>query len=677
MFSITALAQHALPTRHVRPVVKDGEAKPLGALPDKQIMQLGVMLPLRNSTQLTTLLHQLYDPSSPQFRHFLSVAQFADQFGPTASDYQAISDWAKSKGFTIGKQSANRMLLPITGTVAQVNAAFHVTMQNYQHPTENRTFFAPDREPTVDSSVPLWHISGMDNYSIPRPMVVQNPTSAGIPSTGPGSGPAPYYGFLGSDMRAAYYGGSALTGSGQSVGLLELAGTDLSDLNTYFSSIGQTNNVPIILISTDGASTDCVYSQGCHDSEQTLDMTQALGMAPGLSRLVMYVGNNSTSGATDVLNAMASGYYVSGAQVLDHQLSSSWVWEPADPNSVDPIFQEFQAQGQSYFQAAGDWGSWTTSLLQMDSHQTGRGNVYPADDPYVTSVGGTDLTTNGSGGSWNSEIPWDSTVFDNTTNTFYSTGGGISPPPDSFPIPYWQVTAAAGCSSCSQQYRNGPDISANAQYSFYVCSNQITPCTPNRAGTSFAAPMWAGFMALVNQQAEANGTGPVGFVNPSIYTIAAGSRYTQDFHDITNGCGNVYCAATGFDLVTGLGSPNGQNLINDLAAMAQSAPAPQYNSSDTYSDFSCGNQDAGYNNPCYETLTITFTVESGESLFVNGQQVGLYNNSYTSSQTEYWGSGQCNSYIGQCFGFAPFSVPVSAYATKPGYPNSTIVNVYD
>ncbi len=190
--------QYTLPTRHVRPVVKDGEARPVGSLPHKQTMQLSIMLPLRNQPQLTTLLHQLYDPSSPQYRHFLSVAKFTDQFGPTADDYQTVTQWAQAQGFTVGKPSANRMLVPITGTVDQVNKAFHVSMQTYQRPTENRTFFSPDREPTVDVGVPLWHIAGMDNYSIPHPTVVQHPPSTGVPATGPGSGL--YGSFLGSDM---------------------------------------------------------------------------------------------------------------------------------------------------------------------------------------------------------------------------------------------------------------------------------------------------------------------------------------------------------------------------------------------------------------------------------------------------------------------------------------------
>ena len=110
-----------------------------------------------------------------------------------------------------------------------------------------------------------------------------------------GSGPSSS--FLGSDMRAAYYAGSALTGAGQNLGLFEYLGTDLTDLNTYYTNVHQTNNVPITLLSTDGTSTSCVYTRRggyCDDTEQTLDMTQALGMAPRLASLVMYVGSTDT-----------------------------------------------------------------------------------------------------------------------------------------------------------------------------------------------------------------------------------------------------------------------------------------------------------------------------------------------------------------------------------------------
>src|ERR1035437_4440115 len=123
-------------------------------------------------------------------------------------------------------------------------------------------------------------------------MLVKKRVAANVKRGTPGpnatTGSGPSASFLGSDMRAAYYGGTALTGAGQNLGLLEYYGTDLADLTTYFKNVGQTNNVPITLLSTDGTSTSCTYP-GCDDGEQTLDMTQAIGMAPGLSSLVMYV----------------------------------------------------------------------------------------------------------------------------------------------------------------------------------------------------------------------------------------------------------------------------------------------------------------------------------------------------------------------------------------------------
>jgi subtilase family serine protease len=455
------------------------------------------------------------------------VEEFTARFGPSQKDYNAVIRFAKQNGFKVVGTSRNRLNIDVTGSVASIEQAFHVTMGLYQHPTENRTFYAPDREPTVDLPFQLWHISGLDNYSIPKP-TFRHRTGDDVRSNATtGSGPSAS--FLGSDMRAAYYEGTSLTGSGQSLGLLEYYGTDLADLTTYYKNVNQTNNVPITLDSTDGTSTSCLESAGCDDTEQTLDMTQALGMAPGMSSLVMYVGSTDSA----IFNAMAT------ASPLNAQLSSSWTWNPADPTTDNPYFEEFSAQGQNLFQAAGDSGAWTSSS-----------EIYPSDDVYVTSVGGTDLDTSGAAGPWASETAW------------VDGGGGISP--DKYAIPSWQTAAASGCSSCSKTYRNGPDVSANANFSFYVCADQTT-CTANEyGGTSFAAPMWAGYLALINQQAVANGNKTLGFINPSLYTIGEGSSYDSDFHDVTSGS-NGFSATTGYDLATGWGSPNGSGLINALA----------------------------------------------------------------------------------------------------------------
>jgi kumamolisin len=526
--SIVCLAQ-SLPllTRHVRDVTLNGQVKPVGRLPETQPMRLVLVLPLRNEASLDSLLADLYNPSSPSYHQFLTVEEFTSMFGPSQEDYDAVVSFAKTKGLTVVGTSRNRMNVDVTGPVANIEDALHVSMSVYQHPTENRTFFGPDREPTPDLSVQLWHISGLDNYSIPQPALVRRPPGVQPAAT---TGSCPSKSFCGSDMRAAYYGGTTLTGSGQSLGLLEYLGTDLADLNRYFKNAGQTNHVPVTLLSTDGTSTSCLASAGCDDTEQTLDMTQAIGMAPGLSSLVMYVGSEDSA----IFNAMAT------ASPLNAQLSSSWTWSPADPSTDNPYFKEFATQGQNLFQAAGDSGKWTRSSP-----------IYPADDVYLTSVGGTDLETSHADGAWSSETAW------------VDGGGGISP--NKFAIPSWQTTTAAGCANCSKTYRNGPDVSANSNFTFYVCADQ-TSCTANEyGGTSFAAPMWAGYLALANQKEVANGGKPLGFINPTLYTIGLGSTYDTDFHDITSGS-NGYSATTGYDLATGLGSPNGSNLIKALTA---------------------------------------------------------------------------------------------------------------
>jgi subtilase family serine protease len=512
-------------TRHVREVTQNGQARLIGHLSPTQSLRLVVTLPLRDETGLDNFLGKLYDPSNASYRQFLTVEEFTARFGPSQEDYDSVIRFAEANGFTVVGTSPNRVNVDIRGTVANIEQAFHLTMGLYQHPTESRTFYAPDREPTADLAVQLWHISGLDNYSTPRPALVHKDVSEIHVSPNAITGSCPNESFCGSDMRAAYYSETTLTGTGQSLGLLEYAGTDLADLQTYYTNAHQTNNVPITLLSTDGTPTTCFANQGCDDTEQTIDMTQALGMAPGMASLVMYVG----SGDAAIFNAMAT------AKPLNAQLSSSWTWFPADPNTDNPYFKEFAAQGQNLFQAAGDSGAWKSNS-----------EIYPADDVYLTSVGGTDLETSGAGGAWLSETVW------------IDGGGGISP--NHFAIPSWQVKTAKGCADCSQTYRNAPDVSANSNWSFYVCADQTT-CTANEyGGTSFAAPMWAGYLALVNQKEVAGGHKTVGFINPAIYTAGLSKAYDNDFHDIIIGS-NGFPATTGYDLASGWGSPKAGNGI--------------------------------------------------------------------------------------------------------------------
>ena len=591
----TQAQAQSLMTRHVREAVLDGQALSVGRLPATQTMQLNIVLPLRNQGELDNFLRELSDPSSGMYRRFLTVPEFTERFGPTQADYDAVVRFAKANGFTVVGGTRDGMDVQIVGPVSAVEKAFHVTMGTYQHPTEDRIFYAPDREPTINLPFQLWHISGMDNYSIPHPMFVKKSDYAAahgidvekvVSHATTGSGPSAS--FLGSDMRAAYYGGTALTGAGQNLGLFEYLGTDLADLTTYYKNVGQTNNVPITLLSTDGTSTSCVDTRAggdCDDTEQTLDMTQAIGMAPGLASLVMYIGSTDTA----IISAMTTH------SPLPTTIGCSWGWTPADPSTLNPYFQKMAAQGQNFFAASGDSSTWSAS-----------NEAWPADNAYVVSVGGTDLITASAGGAWKSETAW------------VDSGGGISP--DAIPIPSWQQISGVINSSNkgSTTLRNGPDVSANANFTFYVCADQTT-CTANDyGGTSFATPMWAGYIALVNQQLAANGDPTIGFINPTIYAQNVTSSYGTDFHDITSGTSGSYSAVTGYDLVTGWGSPNGVGLINALTG--GSSPTPNFSISASPSSVSVVQ---GSNGSSTITTAVSGGFDAAIALTASGQPTGV------------------------------------------------------
>ena len=577
-------------THNMRDVVRNGKAQAIGRLPANQVMTLDVVLPLRNQATLDRVVSDIYDPSSSSYHHYLTVPEFTAQFGPSQADYNAVVQYMKGNGFAVIGGTRDGMDVVVRGPVSAVQVAFHVSMHTYQHPTENRTFYAPDREPTTSLPFTLWHVSGLDNYSIPHPMLVKKSDYAAAHGISPdkvvshattGSGPSAS--FLGSDMRAAYYGNGSLNGSGQNLGLFEFEGTDLADLNTYFKNVGQTNNVPITLLSTDGTSTACTDNSAggnCDDTEQTLDMTQAIGMAPGLSSLVVYVGSVDTA----IISAMTTH------NPLPTTIGCSWGWTPADPSTLDPYFEKMAAQGQNFFAASGDSSTWSS-----------KNEAWPADDANVVSVGGTDLTTASAAGPWKSETAWT------------DSGGGISP--DKIAIPSWQQLSGVINSSNkgSTTLRNGPDVSANANFSFYTCADQTTCLANEYGGTSFAAPMWAGYIALVNQQLVANGKSTIGFLNPTIYSQNVTSSYAADFHDISSGTSGSFSAVSGYDLVTGWGSPD-SGLISALTGSGTQNPSFSLSASPTSLSVAAGSSG---------TSTITSTVSNGFDSAVTLSASGL------------------------------------------------------
>jgi subtilase family serine protease len=360
----------------------------------------------------------------------------------------------------------------------------------------------------------LQEVIGLDNFELPHNKMAK----ATVPSPAGGSGPNGQ--FIGSDIRTAYYPSGNLTGAGQSVGLMELEGVNLSDVALFFANnYGAANSVDIDLIPTDSEPVTCTGR--CNDGEQALDIEYTISMAPGLSSVRVYVGST----AEDVLNAMASDN-------ISKVLSTSWGWR--EHKTDTGLFAEFAAQGQTNLTASGD----DSTLLAS--------GPWPEEARNIVAVGGTDLHTATPGGPWSNETGW------------IDSAGGPSVNPniliESYQLPY--ITAANGGSTT---LRNVPDIAASANTDMEICANGT--CSGNWGGTSFASPIWAGFIALANEAASIEGKPVVGFINPRIYALGHAAGYSSWFHDITVGQSGIYNCEPSYDLVTGLGSPQGQPLI--------------------------------------------------------------------------------------------------------------------
>ena len=542
---------------HVPAAVAKLKLQPIGRLAATNRIYMVIALPAHNREALTNLLRQMYDPSSTNFHHYLTPRQINEKFGATDAEYQTVLQFARTNGLTIVRTHDDRRMADVGGTVADIENAFHLHLLTYQHPIESRQFYAPDVEPSVEATVPILSISGLNNYSRHIPGAHLTPArSRGTSMNGSG----PEGNFLGSDFRDAYAPGVNLTGTGQSVGLVELGVYNTSDITAYEQMAGLSS---VTLVNDNqycGAADDANSVLEC-----SLDIEMAIAMAPGLAAVWVFEGND------DVCTFFDGGDY---DDILDSMLgepqikifSSSWSGGGFD-NSGELSLQYMALQGQTFFQSSGDGDAYT---------QTIQG---PSDSIFATIVGGTTLTMDASASHYVSETVWNSGfqssgwgnnggyTLGDTNGGYWGSGGGVS---SVYPIPYYQSFVNMPAVGGSATMRNIPDVALTAN--FITCvANGVTNSVE---GTSCAAPLWAGFAALINEQANNQGLPPIGFLNPALYYIGFSAGYTNAFHDITAGNDNwpdsptLYAAAPGYDLCTGWGTPNGQGMIDALMAYA-------------------------------------------------------------------------------------------------------------
>ncbi len=553
-FSVTARAQNAgkqfVPNSMPAEVSK---LSPISRLAAGTQMNLAIGLPLRNENALDDLIGQIYDPASPNYRHYLTRDQFISQFGPTETDYQTVENFFRANGFAVTEEHPNRLVLDISGTAADVERVFHVTLQTYHHPNERRDFFAPNTTPSLDLSVPIVHVSGLDNYSLPHPRIVKkmlldkNVKAMGLPGSGPGGT------YMGKDFRAAYAPGVSLTGTGQIVGLLEFDTYHSNDVAAYITTAG----IPGVLL-TNVSVSGGVKNPGGDNGEVALDIEVAMAMAPGLTRIVVYQAP-ATASFDSIISVMANDNSNSPAQ-----FSCSWgnVTPGARDTTAEGLFKQMKAQGQSFFNASQD----TNAFIN--------GVPFPAESTNIMQVGGTTLTTAGPNGARVLETVWN---WGGNAPQFGSSGsigssGGISL---NYGIPPWQQGISMTANGGSPSQHNTPDVAMTADNIFVIADTNQQEVI---GGTSAAAPLWAGFTALANQQAVANGKPTAGFINPAIYAVAKTASYPSIFADVVTGNNfwsnspTAFPAVPGYDLCTGWGTPLGDNMI-DLLSGASDALA--------------------------------------------------------------------------------------------------------
>jgi len=522
-----------------------------------QQLNLSIGMQLRNSSGLDSLLNAIYDPNSPQYHQYLTPDQFNQLFAPTSDQVQQVISYLQSQGMTVTSVAPNNLLIDATATVSQVQQAFSVQINTYQ--AGNHTFYANTASPSVPTSISqlITSIGGLDNSVQYHPLyqrMIKHIQNHGSALATPG-------GFGPKDLTGAYNAtplqNAGIQGDNQNVALFELDGYQQSDVAQYFQNYGlATPNITTVPV--DGFSG--TPGQGAIEVE--LDMEVVGALAPHANQIV-YEGPNTTQGLNDTYNQIVHDNKA-------HIVSISWglceaYSGAAELQTLDTIFKQGAAQGITFFAAAGDSGAYDCGdgTLGVDS---------PASDPNVTGVGGTNLQLNA--GAYGSESVWSNPSDIQRSPNGVGGGGGVS---NTFPQPSWQT--GSGVQSGNREV---PDVTADAD----PATGYATYCTVTNAGcpstgwitiggTSAAAPLWAGSLALIDQYLQSQGKAIVGSANPTLYGLFNAQQQSPAYHDVTSGNNLHYNAGPGYDMASGIGSPDVNNIAHDLASSGSgNAPSP-------------------------------------------------------------------------------------------------------
>ena len=591
---------------------------------------------------LKALLQAQLDPSSPSYHQWLTPAQFGQQFGMTAADIAKVSAWLQAEGFTVTAVAPSSNAISFSGNVAMVENAFHTQIHNYN--VNGATHFANATQISLPTALAgmVSGIRGLSDFR-PKPRVqfaksrstTGNPrfTSAisGSHYLAPGDF-ATIYDLNPLTGGAANSWGGTYTGKGVTIGIVGQTSIVAADITYFRGASGLPVNNPTVVTVPGTTPESVTEGAAAGDLDETdLDLEWSGGVASGASVVLInsddvftslqYVIQNPINGIT--IPIISQSYGLCEAQVVT-----------SDLNTIQGWLQQANAQGQTVILAAGDTGAADcddSSTETITAASLGLAVDYPGSSVYVTDVGGTEFMGDGtaaapqtgSGTYWTAsngssdaitsvksyipEMVWNDTTFSiDSGGSLSGGGGGVS---QLFTKPSWQ-TGVPGIPA--DGFRDVPDISlaASPDHDGYLYCTQVQPAaTPNTysssctatsfrlsdpgqednndlsvaGGTSFAAPSFAGILAVIEQKL---GAGGLGNVNPSLYTLAANATtYASAFHDITTGNNQVPCvtgspncpttgtkvigyvAGTGYDQASGLGSLDANNLATAFTAL--------------------------------------------------------------------------------------------------------------
>jgi len=510
---------------------------------------------LKPSAELDGFVREQQEPASANYHRWITPEQFAERFGLSKTDIGKLTWWLESQGLTVNDVARGRHWITFSGTADQVSHALRTEIHRYQ--VGGQTHFANATAPSIPAAFQdvVSGIRGLNDFRL-KSLSLPAKATADLGD----------YHYLAPDDVATIYDitplfDAGITGAGQKLVVVGQTDIDVTDIQAFRAQFNLPANDPqLVLYGTDPGTS---YGDL---PEADLDIEWSGSVARDATIVYVY--------SEDVFTSAQYAIDQNLAPVMTMSYGGCELW--ATPG-LEAIAQQANAQGITWMVASGDWGA-ATCDISSPTPQAAKGPTVssPADLPEVTAVGGTEFdegtgtywsqtnTANGASAlSWIPEMAWNDSV---ERNGLAATGGG---PSALFTKPFWQ----AGPGVPGDNARDLPDVALSASPDHDGYEVYSSGYLNIYGGTSVASPIFAGIVALLNQETAAAGQGNI---NPALYRLAQSSK--DAFHDVTTGTNMVSCvqsspdcssglmgfsAGPGYDLTTGLGSVDAWRLISE------------------------------------------------------------------------------------------------------------------